>query len=139
MRYNFDMDGTIADFYGVEGWLDSLLNEDVAPYLNARPLINMSRLARRLNKIQRAGNEIVIISWGSKNGTPEYLRAIAEAKRRWLRKHLPSVQWNEIIIVAYGEPKQNLSHGILFDDEENNRNAWGNGAYEPEKIFQIMH
>jgi len=139
MRYNFDMDGTIADFYGVEGWLDSLLNEDVAPYLNARPLVNMSRLARRLNKIQRAGNEIVIISWGSKNGTPEYLRAIAEAKRRWLRKHLPSVQWNEIIIVAYGEPKQNLSHGILFDDEENNRNAWGNGAYEPEKIFQIMH
>ena len=138
MRYNFDMDGTIADFYGVEGWLDCLLNEDVAPYLNARPLVNMSRLARRLNKIQRAGNEIVIISWGSKGGTPEYLRAIAEAKRRWLRKHLPSVQWNEIIIVGYGEPKQNLSHGILFDDEENNRNAWGNGAYEPEKIFQIM-
>lgn len=138
MRYNFDMDGTIADLYGVEGWLDNLLNEDVAPYLNARPLVNMSRLARRLNQIQRAGNEIVIISWGCKNGTPEYLQAVAEAKRRWLRRHLPSVQWNEIIIVAYGEPKQNLSHGILFDDEENNRNAWGDGAYEPERIFQIM-
>ena len=25
---NFDMDGTIADFYGVENWLDYLMEED---------------------------------------------------------------------------------------------------------------
>ena len=47
----FDMDGTIADFYGVDGWLDCLMNNDVKPYKVAKPLINMSTLARRLNKL----------------------------------------------------------------------------------------
>lgn len=28
MKIWFDMDGTIADFYGVENWLDYLLDED---------------------------------------------------------------------------------------------------------------
>jgi hypothetical protein len=28
----FDMDGTIADFYGVTGWLDYLKAEDTTPY-----------------------------------------------------------------------------------------------------------
>lgn len=28
----FDMDGTIADFFGVEGWLEMLHNEDTTPY-----------------------------------------------------------------------------------------------------------
>ena len=29
MRICFDMDGTIADLYGVEGWLDDLISENV--------------------------------------------------------------------------------------------------------------
>ena len=36
MEYNrtivFDMDGTIADFYGVDGWLDYLKAENTTPY-----------------------------------------------------------------------------------------------------------
>ena len=43
---NFDMDGTIANFYGVDGWLDYLMNKDVTPYKEAKPLINFSALAR---------------------------------------------------------------------------------------------
>ena len=27
----FDMDGTLANFYGVENWLDYLENEDTTP------------------------------------------------------------------------------------------------------------
>ena len=52
---NFDMDGTLADFYGVENWLDYLINENPYPYEVAKPLVNMSILARRLNKLQREG------------------------------------------------------------------------------------
>ena len=29
----FDMDGTLCDFYGVEGWLNCLMAEDVRPYV----------------------------------------------------------------------------------------------------------
>ena len=44
----FDMDGTLADFYGVENWVDYLNNEDTTPYKNAKPLFNFQVLARLL-------------------------------------------------------------------------------------------
>lgn len=33
MRICFDMDGTIANLYGVENWLDYLINKDTYPIL----------------------------------------------------------------------------------------------------------
>lgn len=34
----FDMDGTIADLYGVENWFEYLTAENVKPYKIAKPL-----------------------------------------------------------------------------------------------------
>jgi hypothetical protein len=134
----FDMDGTIADLYGVEGWLDYLLSGDPFPYANAKPLVNMQRLARRLNRLQSAGCEICVISWLSKTSTAEYDELVTKAKLAWLAKHLASVRFDEIHIVAYGTPKHTLGNGILFDDEEKNREGWGEGAYLPEEIFEVL-
>jgi len=138
MRINFDMDGTIADLYAVDEWLPKLRAEDPSPYEQARPLVNMARLAKALNKAAKNGNEIAIISWGSKTGSAEYLEATRRAKEKWLAKHLPSVKWTQITVVEYGTPKSTLGKGVLFDDEERNRNEWGKGAYTPEKIFEIL-
>lgn len=135
---NFDMDGTLADFYGVENWLDYLINENPYPYEVAKPLINMSTLARRLNKLQREGYEINIISWLAKNSTEDFDKKVVDAKRKWLKKHLPSVKWNHITIVAYGVNKSALGSGILFDDEEPNRKMWGSGAYDVHNILGIL-
>ena len=66
---NFDMDGTLADFYGVDNWLEYLVNKDAYPYAAAKPLVNMSVLARYLNRLQRNGYEINIISWLAKNSS----------------------------------------------------------------------
>ena len=134
----FDMDGTIADLYGVEGWLADLVAENTRPYALAKPMVNMSRLARRLNTLQKAGYEIGVITWLSKNGTDNYNKAVTEVKMAWLKKHLASVQFNELHMVAYGTPKQTLGKGILFDDELPNREKWGEGAYEPKDIFEIL-
>ena len=138
MRINFDMDGTIADLYAVENWLPKLRNEDPTPYEEAKPLVNMARLARALNKATRNGIEIAVISWGSESGSAEYLEAVRQAKLEWLAKHLPSVQWTEITVVAYGTPKSTCGTGILFDDEQRNLDEWGDGAYTPDKIFEIL-
>ena len=139
MKIWFDMDGTIADLYGVENWLDYLINENDMPYAEAKPLVNMSRLARYLNKANAAGHEIGIISWTSKGGTDLYNGQVALTKITWLYKHLPSVTWSDIKIVAYGTDKKTATGGgILFDDEEKNRNAWGENAYEPKDIFEIL-
>lgn len=134
----FDMDGTIADLYGVQGWLEDLIAGETRPYAEAKPMVNMSRLARRLNLLQKAGYEIGIISWLSKNGTEAYNKAVAEVKKAWLKKHLATVEWNEVHIVAYGVPKETIGKGILFDDEFPNREKWGEGAYEPKDIFEIL-
>ena len=138
MYYNFDMDGTIANLYGVENWLPKLRASDPTPYAEAKPLVNMARLAKALNKAQRKGHKIAVLSWLCKGGNEAYDKAVTQAKKEWLAKHLPSVKWDKIIIVAYGIPKEALNNGVLFDDEESNRKAWGKGAYEPKDIFKVL-
>ena len=135
---NFDMDGTIADLYGVDGWLNDLINGDTRPYDIAKPLVNMSALARLLNALQRKGYIINIISWTSKSGTAEYNERVKASKLKWLAKHLKSVKFNNVYIVPYGTPKQTLSKGILFDDEKPNRDNWGEGAYNADNILEVL-
>lgn len=136
----FDMDGTIANLYAVEGWLNYLMNEDVFPYENAKTMLNFSLFARLLNALQRDGWKIGIISWTSKNGSEMYNISVEIAKRAWLAQHLPSVEWDEIKIVRYGTNKWDAcGDGILFDDEEGNRNTWKNGkALEPSAIIETL-
>ena len=69
---NFDMDGTIADLYGVENWLPMIRAYDATPYREAKPLLNLSALARQLNAAQRKGAKLVIISWASKDPDPGF-------------------------------------------------------------------
>ena len=135
----FDMDGTIANLYGVDGWLDCLLAENTFPYDAARPMLNFSYLARLLHKAQANGYKIGIISWTSRGGSDFYNGQVALSKMLWLHKHLPSVEWDEIKIVAYGTDKRTATGGgILFDDEENNRSAWGDGAFTPDEILRVL-
>lgn len=136
----FDMDGTIADLYGVENWLEYLINNDEYPYTNAKPLVNLNSLARILNRLQRSGYRIGIISWLSKNSNNEYDKKVTAAKIKWLKKHLASVRFDEINIVSYGTPKEtfNNNNDILFDDEEPNRNNWTGRAFNVNNIFEIL-
>lgn len=137
----FDMDGTIADLYGVENWLENILQRNIRPYKEAKTLVRMASLARLLNKLQRQGYIIGVVSWLAKNSTQEYNERIVQAKVNWLHKHLPSVQWNEVHIVDYGTPKEEVvkyNTGILFDDEEQNRNNWTGIAYDEKNIIEIL-
>ena len=95
---NLDMDGTFVDLYGVNNWLENLINKSTRPYEIAKPLVNLSALARVLNRKQREGYQINVISWTAKNSTQEYNKRVEEAKRTWLAKHLPSVKFDNISI-----------------------------------------
>lgn len=134
----FDMDGTIADLYGVENWLPQLINEDTNPYEVASPMINMNSLARVLNRLQRKGYKIGIVSWTSKNASADYEKAIAKAKKQWLSKHLNSVKWDNVDVISYGTPKSINRTGILFDDEKPNRTNWNGTAYDEKNILEIL-
>ena len=141
MTIYFDMDGTIANLYGVENWLNYLIAKDETPYREAKPLIRMATLARLLNRIQRNGHKIGIVSWLSKNSNEEYDARVTKAKIEWLNTHLKSVQFDEINIGKYGTPKSTMVNdinGILFDDEEPNRKEWKGIAYDVNNIIEIL-
>ena len=137
----FDMDGTIADLYAVDGWLDMLRAYDPTPYAQAQVMLNMSHLARLLNALQKQGYKIGIVSWRSKCSTLVYDVEVTYIKLQWLYKHLPSVRFDEIKVVDYGTPKSSVVAcpcGILFDDESKNREEWQGQAYEPCDIIAVL-
>lgn len=141
MRICFDMDGTIADLYGVDGWLADLMAENTRPYEVAEVMVRMSTLARLLNSLQKKGYEVGIISWLSKSGSDNYNAEVAEVKKAWLKKHLASVRFDFVEIVKYGTDKNIVRTGasdILFDDEIGNREKWGGIAYNVENIIEVL-
>lgn len=142
----FDMDGTIANLYAVEGWLADLRSFSTRPYEQALPMMNFSALARQLNAAQRRGAQLVIISWASKCSNDDFDAAIRKAKMNWLAEHLPSVEWDAIHVVPYGTNKADVcgvmgEDFILFDDEERNRDQWeelDGLAFNPSDIAAIL-
>lgn len=125
----FDMDGTIADLYGVNGWLDSLHNEDPTPYLIARPMWDMNALRRVLLRLAEQGWEIRVISWLAKDSTDSYKKLVREAKLAWLR--LFNFPTDKVHLVAYGTTKADCVRRyfdgepmVLVDDNDKVRNGW---------------
>lgn len=144
MTFWFDMDGTIADFYGVENWLDYLINEDSYPYKVAKPILDTEYFNKLCECLKKSGHEIGIVSWLSKSSTKEFDKRVRQAKREWLKKFFPRA--TKIHIVKYGTNKAkvvgNAEGAILFDDELRNRTQWtakGGRAYEPKDILPILN
>ena len=123
----FDMDGTIADLYGVEGWLADLRGENTRPYEVASPMYDMPNLRTILLQFKRQGWRIVVTTWLSKGSTKAYDEKVRKAKLEWLAKY--DFPYDEIHLVKYGTTKANCTrkHGgyqVLVDDNEKVRNGW---------------
>ena len=141
MTIYFDMDGTLANLYAVENWLPKLRNYDPSPYMEAIPMLDLRVLAHVLNQLQREGYKLGIISWLSKGSTLIYDEAVRTRKLRWLKKHLGSIQWDELHLVKYGRPKHYIAEdksGILFDDNAEIRNKWKGKAYTEKEILPTL-
>lgn len=137
----FDMDGTIADLYGVNDWLEKLRAFDPTPYVEAEPMWDMSELAEVLNALRVCGVEIRIITWLSMESTVEYNRAVREAKREWLDSL--DFPYDNFHGVRYGATKADSvrrylaenESAILIDDNARVREGWHLGeAVDPTAI-----
>ena len=127
----FDMDGTIADLYGVENWLADLRTENPRPYVEAKPLYNMDILNSLLKLLKAEGWGVVVTTWLAKDSTKEYDRLVREAKLAWLEKY--NFPYDEIHLVKYGTTKANCTRKkgglqILVDDNEKVRAGWNLGT-----------
>ena len=127
----FDMDGTIADLYGVNGWLEMLKAENPMPYEIAKPIYDMVELSEILNELKKIGYIIAITTWLAMGSTREYDRQVRLAKLAWLEKY--NFPYDEIHLVKYGTTKANCTrklggYQILVDDNEKIRNGWNLGT-----------
>jgi hypothetical protein len=127
----FDMDGTIADLYGVNDWLDMLNAKNPMPYEIARPMYDMVELAEILNELKKIGYIIAVTTWLAMGSTREYDRQVRLAKLAWLEKY--NFPYDEIHLVKYGTTKANCTrklggYQILVDDNEKVRNGWNLGT-----------
>lgn len=127
----FDMDGTIANLYGVDGWLEMLRAEDVTPYRIAEPMYDMDTLAELLKLLKEIGWTIAVTSWLSMGATKAYNEEIKKAKREWLERY--NFPFDEIHLVKYGTTKANCTRKnggfqILVDDNEEVRKGWKLGG-----------
>ena len=123
----FDMDGTIADLYGVENWLEYLKAENPTPYQIAKPIYKVEDLNILIGVLKGLGWRIVITTWLAKDSSAEYDNKVREAKIEWLNKI--NFDYDEIHLVKYGTTKANCTrkHGgfqILVDDNEKIRKGW---------------
>jgi tRNA(Ile)-lysidine synthase TilS/MesJ len=143
----FDMDGTIADLYGVEGWLEMLREENARPYEIARPMWNMAELNEVLKMLQMNGIEIRVITWLSMNSSEDYKEKTRQAKLEWLEKQ--GFPFNKFHGIAYGTTKANCvrkyleinEQAILIDDNDKIRQGWTVGkTINPttENIIDIL-
>jgi hypothetical protein len=140
MTIYFDMDGTIADLYGVPDWLGMLLNEESLPYSIAAPLVDVVILRKYIYLLKKKGYDFGIISWTSRGGSKEYNKEVRRTKMEWLKKYFPDC-FDEIHIIKYGTPKHWVAKdkGILFDDETQNIEKWNKGnAYNATEIMNFL-
>ena len=124
-----DMDGTVADLYGVPDWLDKLRNENPEPYIVAEPMWDMERLGSVLRKLQEQGWQVRIISWLAKDSS-EYYKDVVRAAKTWWLEHY-NFPMDKCHLVEYGTTKADCvrkyydkSPMILIDDNEKVRKGW---------------
>ena len=139
----FDMDGTIANLYGVENWLDDLRAENPRPYVDAEPMYNMLVMNVMLEMFKEMGWRIVVTTWLSKGSTPAYDALVREAKIEWLTRY--DFPYDEIHLVKYGTTKANCTRRIggfqvLIDDNEQVRKGWtlGDTINANENIIEAL-
>ena len=142
----FDMDGTIADLYGVDGWLNDLRAENTRPYEIAEPLYDMDELADLLNELKKLGWLVCVTTWLAKEATKEYNKAVTKAKKEWLKRY--NFPYDEIHCVKYGTTKADCTRKkadfqILIDDNKKVRDGWTlgttvNAEYDITKFLKAL-
>lgn len=121
------MDGTIADLYGYDKWLEYLENENEKPFTECKPLVNTQKLNDLISKAQ---NTIIgIITWLPKDASAIYSQKVATAKMQWLNKYLPAIKKENVHILPYGTPKakaniKRTKQIYLIDDNKEVREDW---------------
>ena len=134
----FDMDGTIADFYAVDNWLNKIIHNDTSPYAEALPMFDENEMNFLISALKEKGYEIGIISYAPHNCDLTMLMMTETVKREWLEKFFPYAE--KIHITQHTIPKYKWYNDgdILVDDEIGNRIDWMEQGGESVANYRML-
>lgn len=127
-----DMDGTIADLYGQENWLEMLINEQDGAFINCEPLTNEETL---FNLFPADRYEVKVLSMTPKNATKEYCERVIAEKNAWLDKFFPNITKRHYLPYGNNKNLKNAKNAILIDDNETIRNNYKGLALNPAELW----
>lgn len=142
----FDMDGTIAELYKVEGWLTSLREKNWSVYNECAPRHNYQRINAAIEALVEQGWEVGVITWGSKGiGWSKDLDEIGEIKFNWLCKFFPTLADGHFACIPYGYSKAQYLEEMddiyavayLVDDNKEVRENWRSYSNKFEQFKTI--
>ena len=126
-----DMDGTIANLYGLENWLERLLNEDKTVFIDCEPLTTEKHL---LSLYPLEKYDIRILSMTPKNASQAYCKSVEQQKNIWLDKYFPQLKKRIYMKYGYNKNLKNSKNAILIDDNAKIRENYNGMALYPEWV-----
>lgn len=131
-----DMDGTIADLYGKQNWLECLRNEKDNTFSDLRPIITQEEL---LKIFPEKEYDIRILSMTPLGASKPFCEKVIEEKNAWLDKYFPILR--KRIYQKYGHNKnvKNSANAILVDDNEIIRKSWKGIALNPAQLWRYNY
>ncbi len=114
----FDMDGTIADLYNVNDWLNKLQDSDASVFAEAKPLVDINAFKAYLRDMKTLGHSVEISTWLPKNATNQYKKAVIKAKAEWLVKYGIMELLDAVNYLDYGVDKSQGVSDIIYDDSD---------------------
>lgn len=142
----FDMDGTLADLYGVHDVFKRLDNNDASVYLEAEPILKYVNMLRSFKEM---GYYVGIITAGSRfpPNTPEAVRdkmneETAENKQQWLDEQGLSPFIDSFQFIPYGVSKYEVAKdktGILVDDDDRVLSTWYSDRIKAVNANKAIH
>lgn len=132
IRVALDMDGSVANLYGIDNWLERLRSEDETIFTECEPMVTEEKL---LDIFPKESYDIRILSMTPKGASKEYCDNVAKQKNAWLDKYFPSI--TKRTYIPYGNNKnfKNSKRAILVDDNETIRKNFKGISVNPIDLW----
>lgn len=114
----FDMDGTIADLYGVTNCFKRLDALDASVYADAKPI---DKYINMLKEFKHMGYKVIILTCLGMISDPKFDKETIHNKGVWLDKYVGREYIDERIYIPNTKHKESYTNmfgkGILVDDD----------------------
>jgi 5'(3')-deoxyribonucleotidase len=127
-----DMDGTIANLYEQENWLERLLNEENGLFATCEPMTTEEVIFKVFPKNQF---NVKILSMTPKNVSKAYCETVIKEKNAWLDKFFPNITKRHYLPYGNNKNFKNSKNAVLVDDNATIRENFKGLALNPSELW----